>query len=148
MLSHERFQPLGLFVLDISLPCFQVRLTAGQELIPPAGERCGGHTQLTRKRFDILAAQKPENRRALTLRRPATPTVPPLFGSPSGRPAGSLRASRSWLSLFVHRHLLVMSPSFSSQFGVQENPSAGDHLQQEIYADYFLSFDPTLFDVV
>src|SRR6266851_6828704 len=51
-------------------------------------------------------------------------TVAPLFGSPCGRPAGSFRASRSWFSFLAHTHLLVISDSFSSQFGVQENPRA------------------------
>jgi len=49
------------------------------------------------------------------------------FGSPSGRPAGSLWGSRSWFSLLAHTHLLVISDSFSSQFGVQENPRAREH---------------------
>src|SRR6266571_4049326 len=62
----------------------------------------------------------------LAFRRPAPPTVAPLFGSPSGRPAGSLRGSRSWFSFLAHTHLLVISDSFSSQFGVQENPRARD----------------------
>src|SRR5437879_1843844 len=53
----------------------------------------------------------------------------PLFGSPSGRPSGSLRGPRSWFSLFAHRHLHVISDSFSPQFGVQKNPRARDILQ-------------------
>src|SRR5712692_4450951 len=60
----------------------QVRFAAGQELLPPAGERCGGDPQLARERFDIFPAQKPEDCCGLALRRPPTPTVPPLFGSP------------------------------------------------------------------
>jgi hypothetical protein len=35
---------------------FQIGFPANQELIPPAGQRGGGHPQLARKRFDILAA--------------------------------------------------------------------------------------------
>src|SRR5437899_4433953 len=46
-----------------------------------------------------------------------------MFNVP-GRPTGSLRGPRSWFSLFAHRHLHVISHSFSPQFGVQENPRA------------------------
>src|SRR5207245_11615533 len=46
-----------------------------------------------------------------------------MFNVP-GRPTGSLRGPRSWFSLFAHRHLHVISDSFSPQFGVQENPRA------------------------
>jgi hypothetical protein len=53
----------------------------------------------------------------------------------SGAPPVALRAPsaapRSWFSLLADTHLLVISDSFSSQFGVQENPRArdsqGDH---------------------
>src|SRR5437899_931116 len=54
----------------------------------------------------------------------SVPPVAPLFGSPSGRPTGSLRGPRSWFSLFAHRHLHVISHPFSPQFGVQQNPRA------------------------
>jgi hypothetical protein len=56
----------------------------------------------------------------------AATAVTLLFGNPCGRPPGSLRGSRSWFSLLAHTHLLVISHSFSSQFGVQENPRARD----------------------
>ena len=45
------------------------------------------------------------------------------------RPPGSFRGSRSWFFLLAHTHLLVISDSFSSQFGVQENPRARDYSQ-------------------
>src|SRR5207302_742333 len=66
----------------------------------------------------------------LAFGRPASPPVAPLFGSPSGRPTGSLRGPRSWFSLFAHRHLHVIPHSFSPQFGVQENPRARDALRE------------------
>jgi len=51
--------------------------------------------------------QDPENRSCFALCRTPTPTVRALFGSPLGAPEAG--------SLFVHRHLLVISHSFSSQ---------------------------------
>src|SRR5579864_5749955 len=95
-----------------------------QELIPLARQRRRGHAQFARKCFQVFAAQQPENRCVLAFRRPPAPAITPLFGSHAGRPSGSLRGSRSWFSLLVHTHLLVISDSFSSQFGVQENPRA------------------------
>src|SRR6266702_2159336 len=95
---------------------------------PPAGQRRGGHAQFARECFEVLTTQQPQNRCKLAFRRPAPPAVAPLFGSPSGRPAGSLRGSRSWFSLLAHTHLLVISDSFSSQCGVQENPRARELL--------------------
>jgi len=68
-IGHQGFQSLRLFVLDIGLSGLQVRFAAGQELIPPAGERCGD-TQFARERFDIFPAQKPEDCPGLVLRRP------------------------------------------------------------------------------
>jgi hypothetical protein len=125
-ISDQRFQPLRLFVLDIGFPRSQVCCAALQELIPRAGQRCGGHTQFARECFEVFPAQQSENRCKLAFRRLPAPAITPLFGSPSGRPSGYFRGSRSWFSLFAHRHLLVMSYSFSSQFGVQENPRARD----------------------
>ena len=81
-IGHQGFQSLRLFVLDIGLSGLQVRFAAGQELLPPAGERCGGDPQLARERFDIFPAQKPEDCCGLALRRPPTPTVPPLCLAP------------------------------------------------------------------
>src|SRR5258708_5908181 len=127
-MGDQRFQPLRLFVVDIGFPRFQVCRTALQKLLSPAGQRRGGHTQFPRKCFEIFSAQQPEHRRKLAFRRPPATAVAPLFGSPSGRPAGSLRGSRSWFSLFAHKHLLVITDSFSSQFGVQENPRAREYL--------------------
>src|SRR5258708_4177668 len=129
-MGDQRFQPLRLFVVDIGFPRFQVCRTALQKLLSPAGQRRGGHTQFPRKCFEIFSAQQPEHRRKLAFRRPPATAVAPLFGSPSGRPAGSLPGSRSWFSLFSHKHLLVITDSFSSQFGVQENPRARDLLQR------------------
>src|SRR5207244_1821103 len=88
----------------------------------------GGYPQFAREGFEILAAQQPQDRCRLAFGRPASPPVAPLFGSPSGRPTGSLRGPRSWFSLFAHRHLHVIPHSFSPQFGVQENPRARDAL--------------------
>src|SRR5258708_36378896 len=74
--------------------------------------------------FEFPPGEKREHRRKLAFRRPPATAVAPLFGSASGRTAGSLRGSRSWFSLFAHKPLLVITDSFSSQFGVQENPRA------------------------
>src|SRR3989449_945364 len=125
-IGDQGFQPLGLFVLHIGFPRSQVGFAAVQKLIPPAGQGRGGYPQFAREGFQILAAQQPQDRCRLAFGRPASPPVAPLFGSPSGRPTGSLRGPRSWFSLFAHRHLHVISHPFSPQFGVQQNPRARD----------------------
>src|SRR5437870_4008220 len=127
-IGDQGFQPLGLFVLHIGFPRSQVGFAAVQKLIPPAGQGRGGYPQFAREGFQILAAQQPQDRCRLAFGRPASPPVAPLFGSPSGRPTGSLRGPRSWFSLFAHRHLHVIPHSFSPQFGVQENPRARELL--------------------
>src|SRR5437899_7785149 len=106
------------------LPALSGGFAAVQKLIPPAGQGRGGYPQFAREGFQILAAQQPQDRCRLAFGRPASPPVAPLFGSPSGRPTGSLRGPRSWFSLFAHSHLHVISHPFSPQFGVQENPRA------------------------
>src|SRR5208337_1963625 len=128
--------------VDIGFPRFQVGRAALQELLAPTGQRRRGHTQFARKCFQVFPAQQPQHRGKLTFRRPAAAAVAPLFGSPSSRPPGSFRASRSWFFLLAHTHLLVISDSFSSQFGVQENPRARELLNLFICLDGRTSQNP------
>jgi hypothetical protein len=94
-------------------PCFQVCCAAFQKLLAPTGQHCGGYTQFARKTFRDLPAQQLQHRCNLRFADQRPPAVTPFP------------------LLLAHIHFLAISDSFSSQFGVQENPRARSRNRQK-----------------
>ena len=129
LVGHRQIADLLLKTADLGVPSvrrpgLQRHLARCQERLPPTTQLRGGHPELARQQFQILAPQKPQHRLLLASRR----HPPPRLGRGPGSASvvGALRRAHAHPNVLVHPHLLAVA---YLQSGVSANCRPGDLLR-------------------